>query len=251
MSIPPDSERSDAGARLAPRKANGGLDWQSILRSAALVVAVLMLIWIGFNVRLPELSVLRARIESYGVWSSLVFVAVYAVVALTPIPVTIMALTGGVLFGIVEGSFLSVIGSMIGAYGAYWIARLLGRSTVLRMLGSHRDTLEERLEHGSFSAVFTLRVLPGIPYWPVNYAAGGLGVGQRDFLVASLIASVPGQVSLVGIGAFAAQPTVALGVAVVLAWLIVGFFSVWAWRSWRGIARHPLPGAPTDEAPAA
>lgn len=215
------------------------------LRVAALVAVAVAIIWVAATVRLPDLDDLRERIEGFGWWSWLVFIAAYAVVALTPIPVTIMALLGGLLFGVVAGSLLSVIGAVIGSIGAYWIARALGRTTIMRLLGRHAEKLEDRLDESSgFAAVFTLRVMPGMPYWPVNYGAGALGVPSRMFSIASLVASVPGQVSLVAIGAFIAAPSFWSGAVVVLSWAVVLGFTIWAWRSWRGKAEHSLPGEP-------
>lgn len=249
MSAPRTSGRAGAdradddrhGADAARRGSRRG----TALRVAGLAVVVVALIWVAATVRLPELDDLRERIEGFGWWSWLAFVAAYAVVALTPIPVTIMALLGGLLFGVVAGSLLSVVGAVIGSVGAYWIARAIGRTTVMRLLGRHARKLEDRLDESSgFAAVFTLRVMPGMPYWPVNYGAGALGVPSRVFSIASLVASVPGQVSLVSIGAFIAAPSFWSGAVVVLAWGVVLGFTIWAWRSWRGKAEHSLPGEP-------
>lgn len=162
--------------------------WLTWLRNGFLVAFVLTMVWLAFTVELPELRQLRDRIESYGWLSGLAFTAAYAVVAITPIPVTIMAVTGGAIFGVLEGSALSVVGSMVGSIIAYWIARALGKDTVLRLLGRHGRTVANRLGSASFEAVFTLRLTPGIPYWPVNYAAGALGVPHATFVNASALA---------------------------------------------------------------
>lgn len=236
-SVSPDPEQTDVGA------ATDALGWDSILRMIGLVAVVLVMVWLVFNIRLPEVEVLRERIGDFGWWSWLVFVGTYAAVALTPIPVTIMALTAGVLFGTVAGSLLSVVGSMVGSIGAYWIARGLGKETALRLLGARRASLEKRLDSAGFEAVFTLRILPGMPYWPVNYGAGALGVSFREFTIASAVASLPGQVSLVAVGSFAADPSVPKGVVVVTAWAVTLALTIWAWRAWRGTSSRPLPGA--------
>lgn len=229
MSHSPDSSRSDDGF--------------PVIRTIGLVIAALVMIWLALTVRLPDMDALRDRIDDFGFWSWAVFILVYAGVALTPIPVTIMALAGGLLFGVTIGSVASVIGAMLGSLAGYAIARGLGKETVLQLLGSRGETLEERLEGAGFEAVFTLRVLPGVPYWPINYAAGALGVPFQVFAISSLVASIPGQVSLVAIGAFLGEPTVAMGVVVALAWVVVIVMTIWAWRAWKGIARFPLPGS--------
>lgn len=238
----PDPDQSESDQSDTPNGRDRSA-WESTIRTVGFVVMVLVMVWLAFNVRLPELDVLRTRIENFGWWSWLVFIGVYAAVALTPIPVTIMALTGGVLFGVLTGSILSVIGVIVGSLGAYWIARGLGKETVLRWLGSRRASLERRLDSAGFEAIFTLRVLPGMPYWPVNYGSGALGVPFREFAIASAVASVPGQISLVAIGAFAARPSVTTGIIVAIAWALVLSLTIWAGRAWKGTARRPLPGS--------
>src|SRR5699024_4242071 len=92
--------------------------WGSIARNVALVAATLAMVWLALNVRLPTLDELRADFADLGVWGPLAFVAVYAVVALTPIPVTIMAVAGGMLFGLGAGTLLSMLGVVSGCLGA-------------------------------------------------------------------------------------------------------------------------------------
>lgn len=208
-----------------------------------LVAVVLLMVWLALTVRLPSLAVLQQRIEDYGWAAFLVFALLYALVALTPIPVTIMAVAGGMLFGVLEGGVLSIAGVMAGCWGAYWLARLLGRGVVGRLLGSHARTVGDRLENGGFAAVFLLRVMPGLPYWPVNYGAGAFGITQREFLTASLIACIPGQVSLVAIGAFLADPGIMVGTVLAASWAVVIVLTIWGYRAFRGTARRPLPGS--------
>lgn len=212
---------------------DSGIHWDSIIRNTALIIVLLVLLWMAFNVRLPSADSLQQMIASWGWAAWLVFIGTYALVALTPIPVTVMAVTGGLLFGTLEGSILSMIGVFIGCWGAYWIARGLGRQATARLLGSHYRTAERHLNHAGFQAVVMLRLLPGFPYWPVNYGSGAFGVSQRDFLLASALAIIPGQVSLVAIGSFISNPNVANGVVVGIGWAVVLVMTWWAYRRWR------------------
>lgn len=208
-------------------------DWPGVIRNAALVLVLLLMLWLAFNVRLPAIEDLREIIASWGWAAWLVFIGTYAVVALTPIPVTVMAVTGGLLFGFLEGTVLSVIGVLIGCWGAYWIARGLGRESIAKMLGPHFHTAERHLDQAGFQAVAVLRLLPGFPYWPVNYGSGAFGVSQRDYVLASLLSVIPGQVSLVAIGSFISKPTVMNGVLVGVSWITVLILTIWAYRRWK------------------
>src|SRR5699024_12429506 len=63
-----------------------------------------------------------------------------------------------------------------------------------------------------FRSVCTLRLLFGVFYWPVNYGSGALAVPSRDFLIATIVSSLPGQLSLVAIGAFIADSNLLHGI---------------------------------------
>lgn len=225
MAVMSKENQSDATAAESP--------WTAWVRNAALVAVVLIMLWLLFNVELPPLDKLQADIEAYGWAGWLFFIGLYALVALTPIPVTIMAVAGGMLFGPITGSLLSVVGAFLGAWGAYWLARGLGKKTVLKMLGSYRTKVEGHLTHEGFEAVCVLRLMPGVPYWPVNYGAGAFGVRTRVYVPASLLTIIPGQVSLVAVGHFIAEPGIVAGAMVLVAWAIVITLTILAYRLWR------------------
>lgn len=221
------------------------------MRGGLLVIACLVFTWLAFNVRLPSQEELEAWIDGLGWAAPFGFVALYLVVAITPIPVSVLSLAGGVLFGIAVGTTLSALGAVLGCWAAYWLARALGEQTVLRLLGAHTAKLRSRLEGAGFQAVFMLRLMPGIPYWPLNYGSGIFGVPQRDYIVASAIATIPGQLSLVSIGAFVAEPSIVRGTVVGAAWIMVIAGTLWALRRWRATRRTSTHAEETDhpEAP--
>lgn len=218
------------------------IPWGSVTRNVALALVVLVGLWLVFNVRLPSIDVLQDDIAAAGFWGFGVFILIYAVVAATPIPVTIIAVAGGLVFGLPFGTLLSMIGVLAGCWGGYWIARALGRDTVMKLLGSHAESVESRLTGGGFYAVCTLRLMPGFPYWPVNYGSGALGIDNRTFLVATAVSALPGQLSLVAVGAFIGNPGVLTGVAVGISWALVIVLTVITFRRWKstrkGAGRH-------------
>lgn len=216
-----------------PRSGAAGTSWDSLIRNGALLLVLLVMVWLVLNVDLPSAQELEDRIDDFGWLAWLVFIGAYAVVALTPIPVTVMAVTGGLLFGSVIGSLVSVVGVLIGSWGGYWIARFVGTDLIRRILGSHGPRVESYLDGAGFEAVATLRLMPGIPYWPVNYGSGAFGIDQKTFLAASVVSVVPGQISLVALGAVVANPTWYNGLTVALGWAAVITMTVVASRRWK------------------
>lgn len=205
---------------------------KSVISMILLVVIIGVLIWINFNVNVPSPEALRAMIQGYGWAGWLIFIGITALIAITPIPVTIPALVAGSLYGALEGSVFSFTGVLIGSWIGYWLARLTGQTVTFKLLGRYGKTVKKYLKNAGFLTMCTARLMPGLPYWPVNYGAGALGVNQEMFIAATFIASIPGQVSLVSLGAFAVEPTLVNGIILVSAWIVV-LVSTWiSYRYW-------------------
>ena len=108
----PESSASGAAADPASHSTRHGRsrsDWPTILRNIALALALLAGVWAVFNVRLPSVDVLQADIAAAGFWGFAVFVLIYMGVAATPLPVTIMATAGGLIYGMPFGTILSMV----------------------------------------------------------------------------------------------------------------------------------------------
>lgn len=233
-----------------PDRDRGMPGWLGMLQTLLLIGVAGLMLWLVLNVKLPTIDEVRGSIDELREdaarrgWLLLpVFAGAYALVAVTPIPVTIMAMAAGIVFGTVLGSVVSVVGVLVGCWGGYWLARAVGQGPVDRLLGKRFDKIQDQLEGNGFQAVFLLRLMPGVPYWPVNYGSGAFGVPQRDFVVASGLAAIPGQVALVALGTLVANPSIINVAVVVAAWAVVLVMTVWSYRSLKGTAR-PLPGAP-------
>ncbi|WP_462422109.1 TVP38/TMEM64 family protein [Salinicoccus sp. Marseille-QA3877] len=206
---------------------------RSIVSLLTLVVFIGTLIWLSFNVNVPEPEVLREMIQGYGWAGWLIFIGITALIAITPIPVTIPALVAGSLYGVIAGSLFSFTGIFIGSWIGYWLARLTGQDLTFKLLGRHGPAVKKYLGDAGFLAMCTARLMPGLPYWPVNYGAGALGVSQYSFLSATFIASLPGQISLVALGAFAVNQSLFNGIVLVTAWITV-LVSTWiSYSYWR------------------
>lgn len=216
-----------------PEEQSDGFSLRSTLSLLTTIGVIGLLIWLSFNVDIPEPDVLRDMIQGYGWAGWLVFIGITALIAITPIPVTIPALVAGSLYGVILGSLFSFTGVMIGSWLGYWLARLTGQDLTFKLLGRHGTTVKKYLSNAGFLAMCTARLMPGLPYWPVNYGAGALGVNQYAFVAATFVASIPGQISLVSLGAFLANQSLFNGVVLVSAWILVLVMTWISYRYWR------------------
>lgn len=211
----------------------GTFSLRSMFSLIALIVFVVALLWISFNLHLPAPAEMREIILSYGWAGWLVFIGITAAIAITPIPITVPALVAGSLYGLVGGTLFSFAGVMLGSWIGYWLARAVGQRLTLRLLGRYSSIVQKYVSNAGFWAMCTVRLMPGLPYWPINYGAGALGVKQYAFVSATFLASIPGQVSLVALGAFAVDPSVFHGVILGVAWIAVLTLTWISYRYWR------------------
>jgi uncharacterized membrane protein YdjX (TVP38/TMEM64 family) len=121
----------------------------------------------------------------------LLFVAVYALTASLGVPPAVMTLAGGAVFGTKLGVLYSWTGAIAGALGGYALARWLGGNAIRLLLERHSEKLDTLLGHGTFLAIFRLRVNPVVPYNVLNFACGLSKVALRPYTLASLLGVLP------------------------------------------------------------
>jgi len=125
-------------------------------------------------------------------WSPLVFVPLYAFSTALGMPGTVPTLAGGAIFGVARGMLFNTIGANLGALGAFFIARYLGRDFVERVLKGKGAVLDEKIGEHGFSTMLYLRLIPLVPFNALNFGAGISRVSLRDYVLGTLIGMIPG-----------------------------------------------------------
>jgi len=133
-----------------------------------------------------------ARALAASRFGPLLVTAAYAVAAIASVPITMLIVCAGLLFGAVAGSCYALAGSLAAALLTYGIGRWLGRDAVRRRAGSRLNRLSKRFGRQGLAAVVVLRVAPLAPFVLVNMAAGASHIGLRDYLLGTLIGMGPG-----------------------------------------------------------
>ena len=171
--------------------------WLVAVLVVALVVAAL---WVP----LPSPLTLRDAAARLGPWAPLGFLLLHAVVTSTPVPRTAFTLTGGLLFGPVLGVVLCLVASTVSAAVGFAVARRLGADAAARTrerIGPGRiRALEERLSARGLLTVVSTRLVPAIPFAPLNYAFGLTTVPARPYVLGTLVGLLPGTVAIVLLG---------------------------------------------------
>jgi uncharacterized membrane protein YdjX (TVP38/TMEM64 family) len=145
------------------------------------------------------LSLLVAR---HPALSLLAFIGAYVVVVLacTPGP-GFMSTAGGFLFGTWLGGAANLFSLVVGSSLVFLACRTAFGDWAARRAGPVVARLEAGFTASAFSWLLTLRLIPIVPYFATNIAAGLMRVRLRDLAGATLVGSAPVSFILAGLGA--------------------------------------------------
>ncbi len=143
-------------------------------------------------------------LESFGVWGTLVFVAIQAVqVIIAPIPGEFTQLAGGFIYGTALGTLYSCIGILIGSIVVFSLGRVLGLPILKRVIPEHAFVkFGFLLNHPRTELVIlALFLIPGSPKDILTYIAGLTPVKPVRFFISAMVARFPGILLSAYIGA--------------------------------------------------
>lgn len=183
-----------------------------------LVAGVVAAILIGG----PSKDGIESAVRSAGVAGPIVYAALYIGLTVLLVPGTVLTAAGGVLFGAVLGTGLTVVSATIGAGISFQIGRRLGRERVEQIAGKRLGKLDAWISRNGFLAVLYVRLIPLFPFNVLNYAAGVTSVPTRSYLLGTAIGIIPGTFAYSALGGSIDHPTspkflVAAGLVVLLA----------------------------------
>lgn len=136
-----------------------------------------------------------------------VFLAVFAIfVAITALSLplsTALTLFCGWYFPFWRAVFLVSFASTAGATLAFWISRYLLRDTIRHRFGGRLAQVNESLERDGAFYLFTMRLLPVVPFFVVNAVMGVTPIRTRTFWWVSQLGILPVNFVWVSVGASA------------------------------------------------
>jgi pyruvate/2-oxoglutarate dehydrogenase complex dihydrolipoamide dehydrogenase (E3) component/uncharacterized membrane protein YdjX (TVP38/TMEM64 family) len=179
-------------------------------KPALFLVLALVIVAAGFALRGLDLNIdsLRGHIAGLDDWRrsnavtlGLILFAVYVAVTALSLPVAVwMTLAIGALFGFWWGLVIVSFASSIGATLAFLAARFLLRDWVRARLGTRAATVEQGLARDGAFYLFTLRLIPVVPFFAVNLLMGLTPIRAGTFYLVSQAGMLAGTAVYVNAG---------------------------------------------------
>jgi uncharacterized membrane protein YdjX (TVP38/TMEM64 family) len=147
----------------------------------------------------------QAIISSFGLFAPVAYIAAFALLPVVFFPVAILAVAGGLLFGLGLGSLYTLLGASINCALMFLLSRSVGRAKIQSLVERHVSPVwQERLSQSSgrngFFLLILLRLIPAVPYGLINYAFGLTEMRFGPYMVASMIGIIPGALIFINLG---------------------------------------------------
>jgi len=176
-------------------------------------VALVVLALVGAFVALDlgqylQLSAIQARQAELEAWraaqpvtAALLFFAAYVAVTALSLPgATVMTLAGGAIFGLGWGLLIVSFASSIGATLAFLASRWLLGDWVQQRFGDKLATLNAGVAREGGFYLFTLRLVPVVPFFVINLAMGLTPMRPATFYWVSQLGMLAGTAVYVNAG---------------------------------------------------
>ena len=154
---------------------------------------------------LDALKAQRAMLAEYRdarpLAAAATYFVIYVAVAGLSLPgAAVLTLAGGAIFGLLWGTLLVSFASALGATLAFLTARLLLRDTVRARFAERLKTIDHGMARGGPYYLFTLRLVPAIPFFVVNLVMGLTALPLLTFYWVSQVGMLAGTIAFVNAG---------------------------------------------------
>lgn len=143
---------------------------------------------------LSDLSRLQAAVQQHGVRGYTLYVVLFSLATLFLLPGSLLVIVGGLVFGTVTGTLLSLVAATLASALSFLVARWMGRDLLLKYLGHTAvfQTIEKGIRRSGSDYLILTRLIPLFPYNIQNYAYGLTAIPFWRYTVISAVTTLPG-----------------------------------------------------------
>ena len=134
---------------------------------------------------------LGSFLEGAGLWAPVVYMMIYTVGVCLFVPGTLLTGLGAAIFGAYWGFLYVWIGAMLGAGGAFFIGRTLGRDFAASLIGDKLKKYDDAIERNGFATVLYLRLVY-FPFTAMNFGMGLTKVRFWDYIAGTGLGIIVG-----------------------------------------------------------
>ena len=153
-----------------------------------IVLVALIFIWVSepatyltFENLKQNREALQHFVNKHYLESALIFIFIFVSTAFIIPGAIIMSVAGGLFYGVLMGTLYINIGSTVGATMAFLASRYLIGQWVQKRYHMQLETFNSEFDRHGTNYLITLRIIPMLPFFMVNYLAGLTRISTKKF----------------------------------------------------------------------
>ena len=136
-------------------------------------------------------------IQNSGSLAPLIYIALFSILPTFFMPVTILAMAAGYVFGILPAGIYTFIAAFINSTLTYFLGKYVAYDFINDLANEKYPDVYNKLKEKSngkegFIFMLIVRLLPFVPYTLLNYMSGAVGFNYLVFISSSMLGILPG-----------------------------------------------------------
>lgn len=227
-----------------------------LLLGIAALIATYFVFDLGQYLSLAYIKSQQAVLEGYRsehpLAAGLIYFVAYVAVAGLSLPgAAAITLLGGAIFGLLWGTVLASFASSIGATLAFLASRYVLSDWVRTRFARHLAPIDQGMQKDGAFYLFTLRLVPLVPFFVINLVMGLTKLPTRTFYWVSQLGMLAGTLVYINAGTQLARiesPKDILSAGLLISFIVLGLFPLIAkrileaFKARRVYARFQRPG---------
>ncbi len=153
------------------------------------------------NYFLSQPAVLRSFLIDMGILGGVIFIGLMSLSIILPFPSTTFVVCAGYVYGLWLGTFLALVGLVIGSCATFLLVRRYGRPLLEKLVDAHHiQHFNEVFARRGPLAAFISYVVPVFPSDTVTILLGLTPISFRTFLLILILGHIPRYLILNGVG---------------------------------------------------
>lgn len=146
---------------------------------------------------IENLQELEMIIQNSGSLAPLIYIALFSILPTFFMPVTILAMAAGYVFGILPAGIYTFIAAFINSTLTYFLGKYVAYDFINDLANEKYPDVYNKLKEKSngkegFIFMLIVRLLPFVPYTLLNYMSGAVGFSYPVFISSSMLGILPG-----------------------------------------------------------
>ena len=157
-----------------------------------IILIILMQSYFPIIRQFASLEFIREYLRSLGPWGYFMYILIFILSIPLPIPSTPVAVAGGYIYGVVLGSILSMIGTLLGASISFFLVRKYGEPLLEKMVSrKHIKHFNHIFKHRGINGAIIAYAIPIFPSDSLDFILGLSNIRFHTFLFITFMGNIP------------------------------------------------------------